>query len=173
MTRQQNLVTAIAFAALAVCALLMLLFGCGKQVGKISTGAVVTPAELLSMLPGSCGSPSYAVVQSSALPEFEADLQSRLSEIGVVGWQKRSDCKEFARGYIFFAQSRFASAAFYSFAPPPTLALAEVWYHRSDGKGHAVVAAITENGLQFIEPQTGAVVTLSSAERASVYFCRW
>ena len=161
------------FTTLAVAVVLGLVLSCGRQAEKITTGHALAPVNLLAVQPGTIGSPSYAEVLSSALPGFEADLQSELSLLGVVGWQARADCKEFARMYCAVAQARYANAAFYSFDLPPSLAIAEVWYHRDDGKGHAIVLAVTEQGPVFIEPQTGAVIELSPAERVSINFCRW
>ena len=158
------------FSAAVVLALAV---SCGKQAEKTTTGVALAPVNLLAVQPGTMGSPSYAEVLSSALPVFESDLQAELSRLGVVGWQARADCKEFARMYVAVAQARYANAAFYSFDLPPSLAIAEVWYHRSDGKSHAAVLAMTDQGPVFIEPQTGATIVLSPAERASINFCRW
>jgi hypothetical protein len=165
--------TRIVYTLTALTLFACLIASCGKKAEKITTGVSLLPIAVLSIQPGITGSESYAEVQSSALPGFESDLQAELSHLGVVGWQTRADCKEFARLYIAVAQARYANAAFYSFELPPELALAEVWYVKDNGKDHAIVAAITEKGLTFVEPQTGDVIALSDAERDSINFCRW
>ncbi len=91
-------------------------------------------------------------------------------------WDRRFDCNRFAGLWIGLAQVRYAAEQWHSKTAPQALALAEVWYkpdYAPVGVGHAIVAAATEVGLVFFEPQTGSLVTLSAAERASIYFVRW
>ena len=165
------------FLQVAAAVVLALVTSCGRQAEKITTGESLDRIHILALLPGTFGSPSYAVVQSSALPGFEDRMLSAMSSLGLAGkWRARENCTFFADAYVLAARSQYELSAQYSFTLPTSLAVAEVWYHPDGSKpdvGHAIVAAITENGLQFIEPQNGAVIKLTDTERSSVYFCRW
>ena len=172
MPRSHQLLLALAFLALGI-ACLVIIGGCGRQEKALSTGKVMTSTEVRATLPGYVGDTAYAVVRSTALPSLYDNFQTGLSREGLIKWDARFDCNHFAALYVALAQARYAVAAWQSSTPAQSLALAEVWYHRDDGKGHAIVAAITEHGLQFIEPQTGAVITPSESERSNIYFCRW
>jgi len=123
------------------------------------------------------GDESYARVRSSAIPSLHEEFAAATHRAGMPArWDRKFDCNRFAGLWIGLAQVRYAVEQWHSSTAPQALALAEVWY-RPDGApanvGHAIVAAATEVGLLYVEPQTGSLVTLSAAERASIYFVRW
>jgi len=128
-------------------------------------------------LPGWVGDETYARVRVAALPAIHDDFTAAVHRQGFPArWDRRFDCNRFAALWIGLAHARYAAEQWHSSTAPQALALAEVWYRpdgASPGTGHAVVAALTEQGLLYIEPQTGTRVQLSAAERASVYFVRW
>ena len=77
---------------------------------------------------------------------------------------------------VAVAEANYTAAAFQSWTNAQTLALAEIWYIPDAAKphaGHAIVAALTERGLVFLEPQTGDEVQLTPAQRRSIYLCKW
>ena len=37
----------------------------------------------------------------------------------------------------------------------------------------AIVAALTDQGLLYVEPQTGRTITLDAIEVKSIYLCKW
>lgn len=154
-------------------ALVLFFVGCGKTEQQLATGQVVAGPAL--PLPGFKGDTNYAVVQASALPALFDNFASVLSKQGLVKWDTRYDCNHFAALYVSLSQARFTVAAWHSTTPAQTLALAEFWYvpASAGGKGHAIVAAQTDQGLLFIEPQTGRTITLSDAERRSAYLVKW
>lgn len=157
-------------------ALLALPFGCSKKdASPLSTGTVVQRSDLVAALPGFMGDGPYALVKADALPSFYDSYRRDLFDRGVTKWDERFDCNHFASFYVAKAQVEYYLANFHASTPAQTLALAEVWYvpGRSPGKGHAIVAALTDRGLLFVEPQTGGVVNLTQAERASVFLCKW
>ncbi len=160
-------------AVLLAGAALLHLAGCGKkEASPLSSGQVV--ANPAVALPGFVGDGPYAVVKADALPAYYDEFRAQLFKEGVTKWDARFDCNHFAAYYIAKAQTGYYLANFHSSTPAQTLALAEVWYRPGGGsKGHAIVAAQTDRGLLFIEPQTGGNLTLSAVERASVFLVKW
>lgn len=150
---------------------LVLAFGCGRKEKDTVTGVVVPP----SSLPDATfyGSSQYAVVKVAALPGIYDDFRDVLGDIGIVNWDTRFDCNWFASLYISTANAHFASAAWHSETPAQSLALGEFWYHRDQGGWHAIVTAVTDQGVVFIEPQTGRLVKLTAGERQSRRLSKW
>ena len=112
---------------------------------------------------------SYAVVNSAALPAYYAWFRDRLGDLGIVKWDSRFDCDNFARLYCDLMAARFYNAAFESGTVPKaeSPAVACFWFTSATAGPHAVVAIMTEQGLWFIEPQTGYRLDLSQNEIAS------
>lgn len=153
-----------------------ILGGCGqRQEGALATGTVLPAAQLpVVQRPGDYrGDTHYAVVRSAALPELHAAFADVLAKQGLVKWDARFDCNRFAGLWIGVAQARYAVAAWHSSTPAKALALAEVWYRHPGGGGHAIVQAITERGPVYLEPQTGAEITLTPAQEAAVFLRQW
>lgn len=162
---------AVAFAV----ALLLAFAACSRNDTASPAAGTVRAHEL--PLPGFIGDETYARVRAAAIPALHEDFLAALSRQGMSSrWDRKFDCNRFAALWIGLAHARYAVEQWHSRQAPQALALAEVWYRpdgASPGTGHAIVAAVTESGLLYIEPQTGAIVHLSAAERASVYFVRW
>lgn len=160
--------------ALFAFAFALLLSSCSRSGGEaaLGTGKVLERSSL--PLKGWVGDEAYAEVRSAALPQMQELFRSHLSELGLVKWDARFDCNRFAALFIACAQARFAALSWHSETKAQGLALAEFWY-RPAGKasGHAIVAAATERGLLFWEPQTGREVQLSSEEIRSAYLVKW
>lgn len=164
----------LACVALVVfCAILLVLSGCGRTERALTSGAVVPAAQL--PLGGFRSDTAYAVVRVDALPLLNDTFRSVLFDVSRLSkWDARYDCNHFAALYIAVAQAKFAAAAWHSNTPAQTLALAEVWYRPDRSTtGHAIVAAVTDRGLVYIEPQTGHTIVLSNTEDLSRYFTRW
>jgi hypothetical protein len=135
------------------------------------TGRVLSSAELgVSTGAVYLSDESYAEVNSRWLKSYYADFRSELSRQGVVRGDDRFDCVRFSDFYSGLAQAQFYRAAFHDRIPARALALGQIWYFRSDGRAHAIVQAMTERGLIFIEPQTGAELDLTPDERKGIYF---
>lgn len=159
-----------------ITALLALPLGCTKKDSSpLSAGTVVQNPSVDSKLYGFVGDGPYAVVKADALPAYYDSFRKRLFDDGVVKWDERFDCNHFASYYVALAQTQYYLRNWGSTTPAQTLALAEVWYKPrwANGKGHAIVAAWSDQGLLFIEPQNGQRVTLNDAERASIFLCKW
>jgi hypothetical protein len=149
--------------------------GCAKKdASPLSTGQVVQNPAIDTQLFGYVGDGPYAIVKADALPDYYQSFRKRLFDDGVVKWDERFDCNHFVSYYVALAQTQFYLKNWGATTPAQTLAMAEVWYRPGGGKkGHAIVAAQTDRGLLFIEPQTGRTVTLSPAERQSVFLVKW
>lgn len=146
--------------------------GCSKSSGSTAvktSGAVVTSVQLNAEFGYVyAGDQTYAVVKSETLKGFYDDFRQQIFDQGVVNWDDRFDCNHFAGYYVALAQTRYYLANFQSRSAANTLALGTYWYHSAKG-GHAIVAAMTERGVVFIEPQTGKEVNLTDAEKQSAY----
>lgn len=151
--------------ALSICA------SCGKrsETPALATNLVLTPADVRSHVPlALCGDAAYAEVQSGALRAFYDDFRAEVFRQGVTKWDERFDCNHFASYYVSLAQTRFYLSNFHARTPAQTLALGTFWYQSARGP-HAIVVALTERGVVFIEPQTGRELQLTAAERGSAW----
>ena len=66
------------------------------------------------------------------------------------------------------AQAKFYAANFHGQTKAQSLAVGTLWYHSARGP-HAIVVAITNRGVRYIEPQTGRELQLTGAERNSAF----
>lgn len=164
-------------ALCAACALL--LAGCTSAVHNgpparvavsPSTGRVMQSGELKTLFPGLIlGDYVYAEVNSEWLRQWYPRYRAELFRLGVVRGNERFDCNHFASFYTGLAQALYFDHAFHS-RTAAQLALGPFWYRRADGLGgHVVIQAMTERGRIFIEPQTGAELTLTAPELASAF----
>lgn len=161
-------------AAFAACVLIAVfgVAGCSKTAPPAqSTARVLAAADVRTSLPGATlGDTAYAQVNSAWLAGYYAEFRAEIFRQGVVKWDDRFDCNHFASYYVALAQTKFYLANFQSRTSAQTLALGIFWYRPGAGiAGHAIVAALTERGLVFVEPQTGGELALTPAERATVY----
>lgn len=127
-------------------------------------------------LPGAVGDASYATVRSGALPKLQQHFERALAREGLVRANDRFDCNHYVGLFIALAQARWSTDNWHTRGAAQSLALAEVWYWRGgpgSGQAHAVVAAATDQGLLYFEPQTGQRLELTMPERASIFFVKW
>jgi hypothetical protein len=114
---------------------------------------------------------SYAEINEEALPAFYDWYRAKLFDLGLAKWDARQDCDDFANLYADFLQLKFFLSQWGSSASLPeaqALAVARYWYRPGAGPAaHAINAVATQNGLRFLEPQTGQFLTLTSNEIAS------
>jgi hypothetical protein len=96
--------------------------------------------------------------------EFWPWFRKERRAVGVGQWTRRNDCDNFARAYCVFAQD--AHAAHSDGAGAEAVAVGEFCYVGSSHvtRPHAIVCAFTEDGLIFIEPQTGQRLALTPQE---------
>lgn len=102
-------------------------------------------------------------------------FRARLFDAGLMSWKVRWECRDFARAFACFAQEANALTPGGP-AGCDALAVGEIWFKpdgSAAGLGHAICPCITDHGLVFIEPQTGAVRPMSPAEIQSTYFLRF
>lgn len=83
-------------------------------------------------------------------------------------WTPKNDCDNFARRWAMECQDAHADTD----QGDEGLAVGEFCYHASSGAvqgPHAIVVAITDQGVIFIEPQTGQRLTLTPNEIISCF----
>ncbi len=143
---------------------------------SLASSVVYTAQEALAAAGGFAhvGSTHVAQVRAAALPGLYSHFRDELFRLGIVKWNERFDCNQFAAFYIALANARFYAANFHSATPAQALALAEYWYRPGgSGNGHAVVLALTDRGRLWVEPQTGQLLTLTANEVASRYLVKF
>lgn len=163
--------------SLAVIALLLMASCSKRSPDALSTAHVYTAAEIRSEMGALAyvGDTAFAQLNSAALPQLYADFRSEIFRQGVTQWDERFDCNHFATYFAALAQTKFYLANFHSQTPARSLAVGTFWYipqgapALSPSNGHAIVVALTERGTVFLEPQTGAEITLTKAERDSAW----
>ena len=136
----------------------------------------MTAAELIAFFPR-CWPPPYCYDESYAVPTshwlfgvFLREWKSARQADGLMGYVRRNDCDNFARSCAVAAQDAWAKTPAATPEDAEAVAVGEFCYHRSDGRGaHAIVAAITDDGLTFVEPQLCERVALTPAEIASAF----
>src|SRR5574343_24812 len=142
-----------------------------------STGKVLTRWQALEAAGnlGTAGDGFYAEVNSAWLKSYYASFRDSLFREGVVKWDEKFDCNHFASFYVALAQLRFFSLNFHSSTAAQSLAVCEFWYKPewAKGQGHAIVAAVTERGMVYVEPQTGTELQLTPNEIASRYLVKF
>lgn len=121
------------------------------------------------------GASSYAV---PTLAWLQGDLwkffKARLWSENLDTWKVRWECRDFARAYACSALECWADTP--GANPDDGLAVGEVWFipdPTQPSSGHAICPVITENGLQFIEPQTGQLYPMTAAQLSTRYFLRF
>ena len=146
--------------------------GCAKKQVRLDLGPAVSAVSLQNAVGGYTitGDSSYAVVSSSALRAFYDDFRSEIFRNGVTKWEPRFDCNHFAAYYVALAQTRYYLANFHSGTAPQSLAVGVFWYRPNVGpNGHAIVMALTERGVIYLEPQDGRELQLTAAEKQTAY----
>lgn len=145
---------------------------CSRKERTIEAGPRIVQAAELTEAFGVVytGDVTYSQVASATLPGYYETFRAALFAEGVTKWDGRFDCNHFASYYVAKAQAAYYLATFHSRTPAQTLALGTYWYRPGGaGAGHAIVAALTERGPVYIEPQTGAELRLTPAEQASAW----
>jgi hypothetical protein len=152
--------------------LALCLAGCAPRPaapGALATARVIPAAQVSASLGFAyCGDSAFGEVSSAALPGLYSDFRAEIFRKGVAKWDARFDCNHFASYFVALAQTRFYLESFHARTSAKSLGVGVFWYHSTRGP-HAIVAALTERGLLFIEPQTGAEVALTDTERASAF----
>jgi hypothetical protein len=138
---------------------------------------MLTAAEIRSKFPAwvpvilsdsDYGKPTVAWLREKFWPWF----QRQRFDLGLLKWDRRNDCDNFARSY---AQSAADCHALTVGENAEGLAVGEFYYiGTSHVKGaHAIVVAFTEEGKIYIEPQTGQRLALTPTEELSCFFVRF
>lgn len=169
----------------AIACFLLATFGCKKAPDSPPISVTISAAELKRVFndEGIYGTEFFADARYAvpSLSWFESSFPGNwfvfAKGMGLYKEEAR-DCDDYARGAAFYAQMQHAWT---SDAPPRTgLAVGEFWYFRTDGLGHAILAAVcrrdgtTNLVIAFMEPQAPPrVVSLQPIEYTSCYAKRF
>lgn len=149
----RRLVLAVVLALVAMLSLYALT-GCTRKAEAMLTGKVLTAKEAQAYLPGYKLDAAYGVVRSEWLDQAYQDWRADLSK-DLVNWDSRFDCNAFAVDFMAYCRRSFLVDTWHSRTAAQAPAIAVYCYQPTQNTAHAVVAAITEQGLVVIEPQTG------------------
>ena len=139
-----------------------ILQSCQRQEASLTNGVVQTGFQINGLVDRAYyGDRAYAVVRVEAIPGLYEHFRSVLSSEGFIRWDSKVDCNHFATLFVALSQLKFARAAFHSETKAQTLAMAEYWYLLPDGSAHALVKIDTDQGIKYLEPQTGKFVNVS------------
>lgn len=168
-TALSGLLKALFFSAL-LALVIFILTSCTKSADiPQATAKVYTADEVRSSVPGAiCGDTAYAEVNSVWLRGYYDQFRAEIFRQGVTKWDDRFDCNHFASYYVALAQTKFYLSNFHSSTKARSLAVGSYWYNSPRGP-HAVVFALTEQGIVFIEPQTGKEVPMGVNEQMSAF----
>ena len=144
-----------------------------KPKPKCSTGRFIAPEELRALGATVTGDTGYAQVNAAWLKSYYDKFRASLFREGVVKWDARFDCNHFASFYVALAQVKFFTENFHGGTKAQTLAIGECWFMQSPLAAHAVVMAITDAGVVYIEPQTGLQLGLSTTQISSRYLVKF
>jgi hypothetical protein len=121
---------------------------------------------------------SYAVLKADALPAFYVWFRSETDRLGLRPDIGRLDCDDWAHLYRDLLNARWYKAQWEGTSPKAqSAAVAAYWFrlYRSNylggnvlpASGHAINVLVTDEGVKYLEPQTGAFVELNQDEVAS------
>lgn len=115
--------------------------------------------------------PTVAWLTGDFWQYFKAQLWDENLDKWTVTWE----CRDFARAFACLAQVCNAKTPGIP-AGVDALAVGEFWFH-PDGnppfQDHAICPCVTDEGLIFIDPQTGLLRPVSSNELLTCVFCRF
>lgn len=141
----------------------------------------MSPAEIIAFFPPTplclthLGAASYAVpVRAWLLGKCYEAFRARYWSENLNTWTIRWECRDFARAFACFAQECWALTE--AFTSDDGMAVGEIWFipdARKPAEGHAICPIFTENGLEFLEPQTGQLWPITPAQFYSRYFLRF
>jgi len=114
---------------------------------------------------GNYAMPTHDYVANIMLPAFRGWMDRN----GLTKWLTRHDCDDKGDSLKVFAQTCFAAS--HEDTDADGFAVVRVFYHigGDSAKGHAINAALTDRGFEFIEPQTAQIVKLNEMERESIW----
>jgi hypothetical protein len=138
----------------------------------------MTRAEIAAFFPGKqihFGCVNYEVptldwVQNVAWPAFRDWLFAN----GLDKWAERFECRDFARMFAAFCVMCWARTKTVA-STSDGVSIGEIWFVPDPTdltSGHAICPLLCDQGLVFIEPQTGAVYPMTQAQINSCYFLR-
>jgi hypothetical protein len=144
----------------------------------------VTRAEIQSFFPGlpvNFGGMNFAVPTLAWLqgPCFEY-FKARYWNLNLDKWQFKWECRDFARAFAVCAHECHALSPDAP-AESDALAVGESWFIPEASRianplfpaGHAINACFTDQGLVYLDPQTGLLWLLNSTEFQSQFFVRF
>lgn len=152
--------------------------GCSRKFGepKIFTGGVISKLDILkehTIIYS--GKHVYATVNREWILWAYDDFRNWLAQgqYGVLKWDDRSQCTLFSAAFEVYCQIAFFRQAFHDSIPAQGIAVGTIWYlpnYPIDfSTGHAINMIITQNGMEYFEPQTGKFITLTSDQISTAF----
>jgi len=147
----------------------------------VYTGTTVTQSEMITQLghypfTDKYSSLVYEVVDYDWLIKSYHDIfWNRMFAEGITKWDPRANCAVFTEEYVGGLQRAYYRDHFQSSGTALRMAVGEMWYIPDAARpdlGHAVVVAVTNRGVVYLEPQSRAaprVLSLTTAQLDSRY----
>jgi hypothetical protein len=110
--------------------------------------------------------PKKDIIENEIYPKYRTWLRS----IRLLNWSHKWDCDNFADAFKVFSSGYYQQNID---SDAESIAIGVIHYKRSNGNGHAINIAYTEDNneikITFIEPQNGQALYLSQAEFDSIF----
>lgn len=124
------------------------------------------------------GKLNYAVVRREWVEWYYKQFRDEIGkgQFGVIKWDKLFTCTAFTTRFVADAQLHFFRNAWHDTIQyrAESVAIGEFWFQpQPTGPGHAIAVCMTENGLEFFEPQTGQWVNITEEQRTRNWFAKF
>lgn len=165
---------AFLFAAVFLSLLFVFLPSCSKKElpPQPPPESRLTLAELMLRTgPAITGDQTFQLITKPELDSLYQEFRDELFRKDLVRWDTRFDCNQFASYFVSLGKIRHYARNWYSRDRAQSVALGFVWYHpdgNAPGTNHAIVCAVSPEGVLYLEPQTGRYLSLSPAEVQSI-----
>ena len=159
---------ALIIACLTISALVFFA-GCSKAPQKQIQTTTLTPQQIRGYIQGVVLDDSYAAPTHAWLVATLASYKADLAAQGI-RWDATFDCNRFTVDFIAYANRQFYLQSWYSPKPAQAVAVGMICYDPTPTTAHAICFAVDDRGLEFFDPQNGAFVTLTAAQRSSIFF---
>lgn len=178
LVKSSKLLISTFLAALLIIAIFV---GCSRKDGEpqVFTGKELDRNAAISSVGYgvNLGKLAYAQVNRDWILWCYADYRKWIGsgQYGVMRWDDRSQCTFFASSFEVYVQMAYFRQAFHNGIKSPGAAVGTIWYLTNpelgfNSPGHAVNMILTQNGIEYFEPQSGKFVILSAEQINSAYF---
>ena len=156
------------------------LLGRKSPQASLWSGTVLTAADFNAQVGNlwPAADESYAVLRAAALRDHYLWFRGEIVKLGINTGEPAFDCDNFAHLFRDFTNIKFYTSQWKGDCPKAqSAAVAAYWFRfyrdryfgaaLPPNSAHAINVVVTDEGVKWIEPQTGEIITLNENEIAS------